>query len=211
MGKANYDEITIAEQAVAPATPTSGFGHVYPKPDGKLYYKNSSGVETELTNAAGGGGIVDNYIELAVAFSSNVVARANVTGWTVSMATGKNYLIEIIADYQTAATTTGGSLGFVMTTGTATIKGKVEGDISQAIAATGLNQPIYAISSSNTLAGSFFTSTGVTVINSPHGITARLYVKCTASGVFNVQWASEVAASAAQLNAGSLMIWRQTN
>jgi hypothetical protein len=55
MGKANYDEITIAEQAVAPATPASGFGHIYPKPDGKLYYKNSSGVETELTNVAGVG------------------------------------------------------------------------------------------------------------------------------------------------------------
>jgi hypothetical protein len=57
MGRASYDEITIAEQAVAPSTPASGFGHIYPKPDGKLYYKNSSGVETEVTNSAGGGGI----------------------------------------------------------------------------------------------------------------------------------------------------------
>jgi hypothetical protein len=158
-----------------------------------------------------GGGVSDNYIELAALFSSNVVARANVTGWTINMTTGKNYLIEIIADYQTAATTTGGSLGFIMASGTATIRGWAEGDISQAIAATELKTPIRAISSSNTLAGSFFTTTGVTVINSPHTISARLYVKCTSSGVFNVQWASEVAASAAQLNAGSVMIWRQTN
>jgi hypothetical protein len=156
-----------------------------------------------------GGG--DNYIELAVAFSSVVVSRVLVTGWAITMTTGKNYLIEIIADYQTAATTTGGSLGFVMTTGSATVKGSVEGDISQALAGNGLKVPIYAISSSNTLAGSFFTSTGVTVINSPHGITSRIYVRCTVGGVFNVQWATEVAASAAQLNTGSVMRWRQTN
>lgn len=38
----------------APGTPASGYGVVYPKTDGKLYFKNDGGTEYDLT--AGGGG-----------------------------------------------------------------------------------------------------------------------------------------------------------
>ena len=48
----------------APATPDSGFGTIYAKTDGKLYFKNDGGTETELT--AGGGGITE---EQAIAFA----------------------------------------------------------------------------------------------------------------------------------------------
>lgn len=57
MGKIFLDEIAIAEQSSAPGTPPSGYQYVYPKTDGKMYAKNSSGVETEITNSASGGGI----------------------------------------------------------------------------------------------------------------------------------------------------------
>lgn len=50
------------------------------------------------------------------------------------------------------------------------------------------------------------TSTGVGVINSPHNWYSVSVFNCTTSGTFQVQWASEVAASAARLNAGSVMI-----
>jgi hypothetical protein len=78
MGKANYDEITIAEQAVAPGTPAAGFGHVYPKPDGKLYYKNSSGVETELTNVAGGGSSYSTITVTASAHNETATAGTKI-------------------------------------------------------------------------------------------------------------------------------------
>lgn len=42
-------------EIVAPTTTTSGFGFVYPKSDGKLYYLNDALVESDLTAGAGGG------------------------------------------------------------------------------------------------------------------------------------------------------------
>jgi hypothetical protein len=40
----------------APASPASGFGYIYPKNDGKIYYKASGGTEYDLTDNGGGGG-----------------------------------------------------------------------------------------------------------------------------------------------------------
>lgn len=48
-------EILIKEIA-APTTPASGFVAIYPKADGKLYIKDDTGLETDLTAAGGGGG-----------------------------------------------------------------------------------------------------------------------------------------------------------
>ena len=41
--------MTVKELASHGVTPTTGYGHVYAKTDGKLYFKNDSAVETELT------------------------------------------------------------------------------------------------------------------------------------------------------------------
>jgi hypothetical protein len=46
----------LSEQGSSPATPTSGYGIVYAKTDGKLYFKNDAGTETDLTATGGGGG-----------------------------------------------------------------------------------------------------------------------------------------------------------
>ena len=109
--------------------------------------------------------------------------------------------------YQTDTLTTGGSMGVILkNSGVGTIIGNMEADISKSVVATGLKAPITAISSSNTLADSFLTSTEVSVINSPHSWTATLYFTCTTSGDFQVQWGSEVASSEARLLAGSKMI-----
>ena len=40
----------------APSTPASGEGVIYEKNDGKLYFKNDAGTETDLTASGGGGG-----------------------------------------------------------------------------------------------------------------------------------------------------------
>lgn len=45
----------LVEFSAAPSNPVAGSRKVYAKTDGKLYQLNSSGVETELTNVAGGG------------------------------------------------------------------------------------------------------------------------------------------------------------
>ena len=142
---------------------------------------------------------------LSANVSSTATARANVTDWSFPVTAGKSYRVEVVASYQSAATTTGGSLGFVLPTGAGNIHGFVEGDIANTTVATTLRTPIRAINATNTTAGSFITTTGVNVINSPHSIHSVLTFNCTTSGTFQVQWASEVAASASQLNAGSSM------
>ena len=53
------DHVTLAEIA-APSTPSAGFGAVYPKTDGKLYFKNDAGTETDLTQSGGG---LSNVVE----------------------------------------------------------------------------------------------------------------------------------------------------
>lgn len=45
----------LSEQASSPSTPASGYGIVYAKTDGKLYFKNDAGTETDLTATGGGG------------------------------------------------------------------------------------------------------------------------------------------------------------
>lgn len=44
----------LSEQSSSPATPASGYGIVYAKTDGKLYFKNDAGTETDLTATGGG-------------------------------------------------------------------------------------------------------------------------------------------------------------
>ena len=47
--------IEIAELSSAPTTPAAGFKKLYFKTDGKLYTRDSSGTETEIGGASGGG------------------------------------------------------------------------------------------------------------------------------------------------------------
>lgn len=145
-------------------------------------------------------------LTLGTLFTSNLVARANVTGMSFPIIAGKKYKIEIIGNYQTAATTTGGSLGYVLSSGTGTIMGEIRMAITQGTSAADLTQSIYAVNATNTTAGSFITSTGVSAINAPHKIISNLIFDCLTTGVFQLQWGSEVAASSSQINSGMVMI-----
>lgn len=64
------DAVQVAEIAT-PSTPSSGFGKIYPKADGKWYTLNDGGTETEL-GAGGATGI--NYI-------ANPNAETDTSGW----------------------------------------------------------------------------------------------------------------------------------
>lgn len=150
------------------------------------------------------------FVPLASAFSSTILTEVTVTGWSFSVTAGKSYRVRVSANYQTAATTTGGELGFFLTTAVGSITGKLEGAIVSTTAATQLFQGVTTIGAAD-LAGSNIITTGVTAINSPHFIGGEIIFTCTTSGTFNVGWASEVAASAAQLNAGSTLLYQQLN
>lgn len=137
--------------------------------------------------------------------SSTSTTRTPITGWQFNVTAGKNYRVEIIGTYQTAALTTGGSLGFVLTSGSGTIHGNMEGKITSTNTSADMRQSIYSVNNSAATAGSFLTTTGVGTINQPHYIGGSFIFNCTGSGTVQARWGSEVAASAAQLNAGSVM------
>jgi hypothetical protein len=165
----------------------------------------------DILSLFSGGVSTRQVITLASNFSSTSVTRANVTGMSFLVTGGKKYKISLIGDYQTGVVTTGGSIGFVLTSGTGSIKGFVTMSISQAVVATDLTTTIRAINSINSTAGSFITSSGVSVINSPHYFVGELIFDCLTSGVFQLQFASEVASTSAQINAGSVMIIETLN
>lgn len=138
-------------------------------------------------------------IRLTSDFTSNIVARANVPTLNFNVVAGKCYKIKILGAYSTGVITTGGSMGFVLSDGGA---GSVFGSVKMNIAHTNIAAPeqvITAIDSNATTIRSFATSTGVGTINIPEVIMAELVFECTSNGVFNVQWASEIANSNATL------------
>ena len=164
-----------------------------------ISYNNSTGVISSIVP-------IMQRFSLASAFSSTSVTQAAVTGWSFPVTTGKSYRIEIIATYQTAATTTGGAMGFVLIGGGAgTIAGELEAKITSTSTASDMKQSIYTINATTGTTGSTLTTKGVGTINQPHHIGGHLIFNCTTSGTFQVNYATEVAASASQLNAGSVL------
>lgn len=91
----NYNGLQLAEMT-APVTPGSGWGHLYAKSDGKIYFKNDAGTEYDLTDTVGAGAAV----------------WGSITG-TLSSQT----------DLQTALNAKENSLGFTAVPNTRTVNG----------------------------------------------------------------------------------------
>lgn len=141
---------------------------------------------------------------IASSVTSNSTTRSNLTAWTFPVVAGRIYKIDILAMYQTSVTTTGGSMGVILTNGgVGTIIGLMNAAIDKTSVATELKVPISLITNSNTQVDSFLTTTGVSVIDSPHFWEARLEFTCTTSGNFQITWGSEVNSSNAMLLARS--------
>lgn len=144
-------------------------------------------------------------IRLTSDFASNIVTRANVPTLNFNVETGKFYKIKILGAYSSVAITTGGSIGFVLSNGAL---GNVFGSVKMNIVHTNTAAPeqvITAIDANSATVRSFATSTGVGTVNTPEIIMGELIFECTASGVFNVQWASEIANSNATLLKNTLL------
>jgi hypothetical protein len=146
------------------------------------------------------------FRRLTSIFPSSSNVRANVPGAVFNCEAGRSYKIEINAIHQTAALTTGGSMGLVMPTGTGSIVGHQRSGISNLVVATETAAPLTAISSVSTLAGSFMSSPSVIAINTPHHWFVSAIFTCATAGSVQLQWGSEVNGSATQLNVGSSML-----
>jgi hypothetical protein len=145
----------------------------------------------------------------SVASATNTT-RVNVSGLLFLITNGKKYRVQIIGSYQSASTTVGGILGFILPSGSGTIVGKAEGEIASSKTtglgiATGLRVTLKVINSLSTTIGSFLQTSAVNPVNEPHYIGADFIFTCTGSGSLQVVWASSTTGTT-QLNAGSTMI-----
>jgi len=141
---------------------------------------------------------------LPLNFVTTITNRISIPGMNFQVVAGKKYKIKILGDVQTSSNNTGISVGFVLSSGIGTIKGYVNTTQSTNPTAS-TSQTIRAINAINTTPGSFMTTLSIGTANIPHYLDCDLIFTCTTSGVFSVQFASEIN-SVAQLNSGTVMI-----
>jgi hypothetical protein len=137
---------------------------------------------------------------------STVTGLANVTQLVEPMVANGVYRVDCFVTFQSAATTTGLNLGFTSPTGSI-CQLEVVVPITSTAAASQLRTTFPNVAATNT--GNVL-GTGVTAINSNH--TARIsgVVTCGSTpGNFQIQFASEVGASAVTLQIGSSLIMQR--
>lgn len=144
--------------------------------------------------------------QLSVDVTSTSDVLADISGWNFPVTAGKNYRIEIIAGFQTAATTTGGSIGVrTSAANTGVIRGFTQADVTNATAASGLKKVMYDVSNTYVFTARM-TSTGVAAQNAEHSWHLLINFKCNNTGTFYVGWSSEVNTSAATLKQDSVLL-----
>lgn len=138
--------------------------------------------------------------------ASSATGLANVTQLVEAMVANGVYLVNCFVTFQSAATTTGLNLGFTSPTGSI-CQLEVVVPITSTAAASQLRTTFPNAAATNT--GNVL-GTGVTAINSNH--TARIsgIVTCGSTpGNFQIQFASEVSASAVTLQIGSSLVMQR--
>ena len=167
---------------------------------------------------AGGGGAglpLPTLYTLTLAHSNATVTPTTIAStitdvdWVHTLVAGKMYRFEVFGLVQTIGLATGVRVNLLGAGGLAgTVAGNFTGAIAQATGATNLEATIFSFANA---AGSFILTTAVNPINAPHMLKAEFVFNCTTGGTLAMQFASEVAASTAQMNAGSVMIVQQLN
>lgn len=175
------------------------------KPDGTFGWIDTTLPQPTVTATT----TTEQTIRLTEDFVAPTNIRETIPGFSINLTQGKVYKIKVIGSYKTGVTTTGGSLGFLLTgDATATITGSVKMNIAVTNVAAP-EQLITDVNTVNTTVRSFATSTGVGVINTPHFIKGEVIVECTSSGGLVLQWGSEVANSPATLIKNTILEVRE--
>lgn len=132
--------------------------------------------------------------------------KSNVTGMSFPVTSGKRYLVKFIGTNRAPATNRSGRIGFVLTSGTGTIKGygKMQNTVTNETHAT-----FYAISSSEALAGSFLNSAAVPVANQSAFIILEARFTPTSNGVFQLVWGASNAGVSCVLEGGSVLTYKE--
>ena len=184
---------------ITPATLTADRTLTLPDTTGTLITSGDAGTVTGAMLELG----APQVVSLTSTQASTSVTLANVTALVVSLAANAIYEVDCYVTFQSAATTTGLNLGFTSPTGCIPMVEVVVPIVSTAGATSlRLTFPNAASITSGNVVG-----TGVTAINSNH--TARIggiIKNGSTAGNFQVQFATEVAASAVTLQIGSTMV-----
>jgi hypothetical protein len=149
---------------------------------------------------------VTRIFETTSNITTSSTTRADVTELTVPMLAGKKYKIEMFAAMQSTATTTGCSIGFYLSAGTATINGIARGLIQNGGSTQAVDFFINVLTTTAGATNSFFTTPSVSSINTPHAIGGAYYVESDSNCDFKLQFGSEVAASTTLLSGSALIV-----
>jgi hypothetical protein len=139
------DPVILAEQSGTPSTPSSGFKKLYAKNDGKVYTKDSAGLEKQVGSGAGGG-------------SKNYLGNINGTD------NGGDFENNTVGNWVLGNSTLDSTLKFP--NGTPTFGSGASGNLAGSIVSSGQLAGSYSYSyasSAATTAGNFLASPAFTI------------------------------------------------
>jgi hypothetical protein len=201
--------IDVPELSATPSNPPSGFRRIYSKTDGKAYQLTSAGVETELTNVAGGSGLTGTSAILTATQANSTVTPAVLTGHTFTIPPGKTLLLTGQLIFTAAATTTGAGYGIRVAqpagaNGNAQGSWSIQVQLSSAVTATGLRDgDVFNVAANTNALGEVLGTASVAGNNSA---TTQAVIKNQSSNVtttVTVEFRSEVATSAVTAQIGT--------
>ena len=153
---------------------------------------------TTVNNAVSGNTFQSTVLSTAFSTTSNV--RSTVA--TIPVVAGGTYRIQLVGTFQTSIITNGASIGLGTSGAAGTVQGYASMAASAAVTATEVNVAFTSLTSS-------ITTGSVSAANTPHWLAMDVVFVCTTGGSVLVQFGSELALNAAQLNAGTAIIWTQ--
>lgn len=176
-------------------------GEVYLITDeARLTVGTAANAHQAMAKQGEGGADPWTWIRLAADVANSTVTLANVTGLSFAGAASTTYIVELIGTLQSAATTTGIAVALSLPVG-ATVSGYTEHAIS--LTASAPNEQ-------NTSATNPGATGGVRAANTNVPVIGRWIVQMGATaGTVQMQFRSEIAASAVTMKAGlTAMGWR---
>jgi hypothetical protein len=160
---------------------------------------NAHSPHAKQSEASGGGADPWLWVKLAADVANSTVTLANVTGLSFTALPNTTYLVEVFGAFQSAAITTGIALALDIPSGA------IAGQAIHPISPTGLNS-IEQIADASTTG----VTTGVRAAATNVPIFASFIVAIGATGgAVQLQFRSEVAASAVTMKAGLTALGRR--
>lgn len=134
--------------------------------------------------------------------SSAWATIADVNGnWTVPVVAGKNYRIQVVANWESSSTTVGMGIRPNLSDGAAgTMVGTSLSNYSTAAS---------AFMGSHEASNDSYVYSNVGAANSAYPWTFDIVFSCTVSGNFNMQMASETTGATTRILAGSMFKWEE--